>query len=82
MPIAMSIPATMRALQQTSLNGPQDMRLITDAPVPSPGAGEVLIRVAAAGVNLPTSRRPAAHFWAARGHRTWPVSRPPARSSR
>ena len=31
----MSIPATMRALQQTSLNGPQDLRLITDAPVPS-----------------------------------------------
>ncbi len=52
MSIAMSIPATMRALQQTSLNGPQDMRLITDAPVPSPGAGEVLIRVAAAGVNF------------------------------
>jgi NADPH:quinone reductase-like Zn-dependent oxidoreductase len=46
MSIAMSIPATMRALQQTFLNGPQDMRLITDAPVPSPGAGEVLIRVA------------------------------------
>src|SRR5207302_9275025 len=50
--IAMSIPATMRALQQTSLNGPQDMRLITDAPVPAPGRGEVLIRVAAAGVNF------------------------------
>src|SRR6266545_7657930 len=48
----MSIPATMRALQQTSLNGPQDMRLITDAPVPSPGQGEVLIRVTAAGVNF------------------------------
>jgi NADPH2:quinone reductase len=48
----MSIPATMRALQQTSLNGPQDLRLITDAPVPSPGPGEVLIRVTAAGVNF------------------------------
>ncbi len=48
----MSIPATMRALQQTSLKGPQDMRLITDAPVPSPGRGEVLIRVTAAGVNF------------------------------
>lgn len=47
----MSIPATMRALQQSSLNGPQDMRLITDAPVPSPGQGEVLIRVTA-GVNF------------------------------
>jgi NADPH2:quinone reductase len=42
----------MRALQQTSLKGPQDMRLITDAPVPSPGRGEVLIRVTAAGVNF------------------------------
>ncbi|MFI6920667.1 NADPH:quinone oxidoreductase family protein [Nonomuraea spiralis] len=48
----MSIPATMRALRQTSLNGPQDMRLISDAPVPSPGQGEVLIRVTAAGVNF------------------------------
>jgi NADPH2:quinone reductase len=48
----MSIPATMRALQQTSLNGPQDLRLITEAPVPTPGPGEVLIRVTAAGVNF------------------------------
>jgi len=47
-----SIPATMRALQQTSLNGPQDLRLIADAPVPVPGPGEVLIRVTAAGVNF------------------------------
>jgi len=42
----------MRALQQTSLNGPQDLRLITDAPVSAPGPGEVLIRVTAAGVNF------------------------------
>jgi len=48
----MSIPATMRALRQTSLNGPRDLRLINDAPVPVPGPGEVLIRVAAAGVNF------------------------------
>jgi NADPH2:quinone reductase len=48
----MSIPATMRALQQTSLNGPQDLRLVADAVVPSPGPGEVLIRVTAAGVNF------------------------------
>jgi len=31
--ILMSIPATVRALQQTSLNGPQDLRLIADAPL-------------------------------------------------
>src|SRR5438874_5535009 len=48
----MSTAATMRALQQRSLNGPQDLYLIADAPVPSPGPGEVLIRVAAAGVNF------------------------------
>jgi NADPH2:quinone reductase len=48
----MSIPATMRALRQTSLNGPQDLRLDAEAPVPSPGPGEVLIRVTAAGVNF------------------------------
>jgi NADPH2:quinone reductase len=50
--VAVSVPAAMRALQQTSLEGPQDMRLISDVPVPSPGPGEVLIRVAAAGVNF------------------------------
>src|SRR3954468_14298477 len=42
----------MRALQQTSLNGPADLRLINDAPVPSPGPDEVLIRVTAAGLNF------------------------------
>ncbi|MRH90035.1 zinc-binding dehydrogenase [Nocardia sp. SYP-A9097] len=48
----MSIPTTMRALQQNSLRGPQDMRSIAEVPVPAPGRGEVLIRVAAAGVNF------------------------------
>jgi NADPH2:quinone reductase len=48
----MSIPSTMRALRQSSLDGPRDLCLITDAPVPGPGPGEVLIRVTAAGVNF------------------------------
>lgn len=48
----MTVPATMRALQQVSFNGPQDLRLITGAAVPVPGPGEVLIRVRAAGVNF------------------------------
>ncbi|WP_433065042.1 zinc-binding dehydrogenase [Dactylosporangium sp. CS-033363] len=42
----------MRALRQTSLAGPADLRLVTDAPEPIPGPGEVLIRVTAAGVNF------------------------------
>jgi NADPH2:quinone reductase len=46
------IPATMRALRQPATTGPRDMHLITDAPVPVPGPGEVLIRVSAAGVNF------------------------------
>lgn len=48
----MTSPPSMRALQQTTLNGPQDLRLITDAPVPRPGPGEVLVRVTAAGANF------------------------------
>lgn len=48
----MSIPVTMRALQQTSRSGPQDLRLITGTLVPAPGPGEILIRVTAAGVNF------------------------------
>lgn len=48
----MSVPTFMRALQQTSLDGPQDLRMITDAPVPVPGRGEILIRVAAGGINM------------------------------
>ena len=47
-----SIPTTMRALLQTTLDGPKDLGLVTDAPVPRPGPGEVLIRVVAAGVNF------------------------------
>ncbi len=42
----------MRALRQNSTNGPEDLHLITDAPVPSPGPGEILVKVAAAGVNF------------------------------
>ncbi|MEU7143426.1 NADPH:quinone oxidoreductase family protein [Nocardia sp. NPDC046473] len=48
----MSLPATMRALRQMSLDGPQDMQLINDVPVPVPGKDEILIRVAAAGINF------------------------------
>jgi NADPH:quinone reductase len=48
----MSVPSAMRALQQTSLNGPEGLRLITDAPVSGPGPGELLIRVTAASINF------------------------------
>src|SRR5688500_4492403 len=48
----MSLPTTMRALIQTSLEGVKDLRFVDDAPVPVPRRGEVLIRVAAAGINF------------------------------
>ena len=74
-PIAMTFPATMRALQQTSLNGPKDLRLVTDMPAPSPNPGDVLIRVTAAASTSSISRRPAARLRAARNRRTWRASR-------
>ncbi len=43
---------TMRAVTAPEPGGPDALKLI-DRPVPKPGEGEVLIRVAAAGVNRP-----------------------------
>lgn len=46
------IPATMKAIDPEASGGPEVLSLAERA-VPKPGAGEVLIRVAAAGVNRP-----------------------------
>jgi NADPH:quinone reductase len=43
---------TMRAIDPEAPGGPEVLRLV-ERPVPQPGEGEVLIRVAAAGVNRP-----------------------------
>ncbi|CAN5191400.1 NAD(P)H-quinone oxidoreductase [soil metagenome] len=48
----MDIPITMRAIDPAEGGGPEVLVLV-DRPVPTPGEGEVLIRVAAAGVNRP-----------------------------
>src|ERR1700730_8590716 len=42
----------MRAIEIAGFGGPEVLRLV-ERPVPDPRAGEVLIRVAAAGVNRP-----------------------------
>ena len=47
-----SLPATMRAIDPDTAGGPEVLTLV-ERPVPAPGAGEVLVRVAAAGVNRP-----------------------------
>lgn len=45
------IPSHMTAVQLTGHGGPEKLSYRADIPVPHPAAGEVLIRVAAAGVN-------------------------------
>lgn len=42
----------MRALVQRSHHGPGDLTLSFDHPLPSPGLGDYLVRVGAAGVNF------------------------------
>ncbi|WCP73316.1 MULTISPECIES: NAD(P)H-quinone oxidoreductase [Sphingomonas] len=48
----MDVPAAMRAIDPTEAGGPEVL-VVVDRPTPRPGPGEVLIRVAAAGVNRP-----------------------------
>lgn len=52
MAIPHSIPATMTAVEIPQPGGPEMLRLV-QRPVPAPEPGEVLIKVAAAGVNRP-----------------------------
>src|SRR3954454_12921242 len=42
----------MRAIRIDEWGGPEVLRLVEDAPEPSPGEGEVLIRVTCAGINF------------------------------
>lgn len=48
----MTIPATMTAIDPDTPGGPEVLVPVT-RPVPQPGPGEVLVKVAAAGVNRP-----------------------------
>jgi NADPH2:quinone reductase len=48
----MSIPSTMRAVEIAQPGGPEVLRP-AQRPVPQPKAGEILVKVAAAGVNRP-----------------------------
>ncbi len=47
-----NIPTTMMAIDPAEAGGPEVLQTV-GRPVPAPGAGEVLIKVAAAGVNRP-----------------------------
>jgi putative PIG3 family NAD(P)H quinone oxidoreductase len=48
----MSLPQRMRVVEIVGAGGPEVLKL-AERPVPTPGPGELLIRVAAAGVNRP-----------------------------
>lgn len=47
----MTVPATMSGVYLTRHGGPEVLEWREDIPVPTPGPGQVLVRVAAAGVN-------------------------------
>ena len=54
-------PRTMHAVEIASPGGPEVLRL-TERPVPDTGGGEVLVRVAAAGVNRPDVLQRMGHY--------------------
>jgi NADPH2:quinone reductase len=50
--MTMSVPGMMQAIDPNAAGGPEVLQIVR-RPVPRPGPGEVLIKVAAAGVNRP-----------------------------
>ena len=57
----MQLPATMTAIDPADAGGPECL-VPVERPVPVPAAGEVLVRVAAAGVNRPDLMQRAGHY--------------------
>ncbi len=57
----MTLPTTMRAVEITQPGKPEVLKIVT-RPVPQPKAGEVLIQVAAAGVNRPDVMQRTGHY--------------------
>jgi putative PIG3 family NAD(P)H quinone oxidoreductase len=55
------LPDVMRAIDPEEPGGPEVLR-VTERPVPRPSAGEVLVRVAAAGVNRPDVMQRKGHY--------------------
>src|SRR5438477_491484 len=57
----MTIPETMRVLEITRPGGPEVLKIAT-RPVPRPKQGELLVKVAAAGVNRPDTMQRAGNY--------------------
>lgn len=61
-----AVPATMRCVEIATPGGPEGL-VPTERPVPVPAAGEVLIRVHAAGINRPDVIQRQGHYPAPKG---------------
>ena len=59
--VGSTLPATMQAVAIREPGGPDVLELVQQ-PVPAPGAGEVLIRVAASGINRPDVVQRKGHY--------------------
>ena len=78
----MTLPARMTAIAIRAPGGPE-MLVPEERPMPAPGPGEILVKVAAAGVNRPDVRAAPGHLSAAEGRDRYSrASRSPAKSSR
>jgi putative PIG3 family NAD(P)H quinone oxidoreductase len=56
-----TLPGTITAIEIATPGGPEGLRAV-ERPMPKPGAGEVLIQVAAAGVNRPDALQRRGHY--------------------
>jgi len=65
------VPATMRAVEIARPGGPEVLTLTT-YPTPEPGPGQVLVKVAAAGVNRPDVAQRMGHYPPPPGHSPLP----------
>ena len=66
----MTLPATMCAVQLVAHGGPEALRWRDDLPLPKPAAGEALVQVLAAGVNM-TDVNTRIGWYAADGQGGW-----------
>src|SRR5437762_4562559 len=57
----MPLPTTMRAVEISQPGGPEVLKL-AERPVPQPKAHEILVRVAAAGVNRPDALQQSGNY--------------------
>lgn len=57
----MTVPTTMRAVEISQPGGPEVL-VVTNRPVPAPGYGDILIKVAYAGVNRPDALQRAGSY--------------------